>query len=232
MKLAGIQFFSFRIQDFLGGTSHMDTLEKGAYLMLLLCHYQNGENGLPDDDVRLARMAGLSLKVWSRIRPILAEKFTIKNSTWEHSNVIDTLREVHLVSSKQRTKALKRHNTTHAVAVPQQCQHKHKQKQVVLDKESKTRRDDFTLPDWIDENDWLDFVEMRGKFKGGFTDRAKKGIIKKLEQLTNEGHDPKVILENSIINSWKDVYPPKGTKNELANEARELLDQLGRSDNN
>lgn len=50
MSTSGIITVPFHIGDFLSGTMHMDTLEKGAYLMLILAHYQSGEDGLQDDD--------------------------------------------------------------------------------------------------------------------------------------------------------------------------------------
>jgi uncharacterized protein YdaU (DUF1376 family) len=122
MKLSGVISFPFHIGDFLGGTVHMDTVEKGAYMMLLISHYQIGEDGLPDDDKQLARICGVTAKKWQSIRPILEEKFTVKNGRWTQKKVIIVLQKVMDNSSKQRDKALKRHAAGDAVAEPQQCQ--------------------------------------------------------------------------------------------------------------
>lgn len=130
MKLSGIITVPFHIGDFLSGTMHMDTLEKGAYIMLLLAHYQAGEIGLPYDDKKLSRIAGVSMKTWERIKPTVMEKFDVVNSFASQKAVIECLQRVHDKSSKQRIKALKRHNAGDAVAEPQQCQPKPKPKPI------------------------------------------------------------------------------------------------------
>lgn len=126
MKLSGIITVPFHIGDFIGGTIHMSTTEKGAYLMLLLAHYQVGECGLKDDDNQLARICGLSAKAWKNIRTILQEKFVVKDGYWTSQKVLSVLQKVNDNSAKQRAKALKRHAVGNAVALPQQCQPKPK----------------------------------------------------------------------------------------------------------
>lgn len=126
MKLSGIITVPLHIGDFLTGTMHMDTLEKGAYVMLIFAHYQTGETGLPNDDRKLSRIAGVTPKVWSRIRDTLAEKFETTGDFWVHDKVIDTLRKVHEKSSSQRDKALKKHNRESATAQPRHSQPKPK----------------------------------------------------------------------------------------------------------
>lgn len=135
-SLSGVITIPFHIGDFLSGTMHMDTLEKGAYIMLLLSHYQSGEKGLPDDDKKLSRIAGVTPKVWQRIKPTLQEKFTIKNNFWVSQKCVEVLRKVHEKSYKQRDKALKRHNIDNATAEPRQCQPKPKPKPNILSKDN------------------------------------------------------------------------------------------------
>ena len=130
MKLSGVITIPFHIGDFLSGTMHMDTLEKGAYIMLLMAHYQIGEQGLPNDDKKLSRICGVSSRIWPRIKPTLQEKFEVKNGAWIHKKCVEVLQNVHDNSSKQRAKALKRHNSDDAAALPLQCQPKPKPKPI------------------------------------------------------------------------------------------------------
>ena len=65
------------VADYLADTQHLSTEEHGAYLLLLLHHWRQGQ--LPTDDERLARIAKLSVKDWLRIRPTIAEFF---DSEW------------------------------------------------------------------------------------------------------------------------------------------------------
>lgn len=71
---------------------------------------------------------------------------------------------------------------------------------------------DPELPTFLPTQPWRDFLEMRKRIRKSPTARAKELLIKKLEQFTNQGHDPTEILENSIRNGWQDVYEPKNDR--------------------
>ena len=53
-----------------------------------------------------------------------------------------------------------------------------------------------------------DFLNMRKQIKQPATERAKEIIMKKLEKVNNEQIVIQM-LENSITNNWKDIYPIK-----------------------
>jgi DNA-binding transcriptional ArsR family regulator len=65
------------------------------------------------------------------------------------------------------------------------------------------------IPDWLDKTDWKDFVAMRKKIGKPMTDRAMKIIISKLENMKSKGISVSIVLQNSIVNAWQDVYEPK-----------------------
>lgn len=65
------------------------------------------------------------------------------------------------------------------------------------------------IPDFIDEDLWKDFVEMRVKLKAVNSKRALEGILKKLQEFKDKRIDPNECLEKSIESSWKTVYEPK-----------------------
>ena len=66
----------------------------------------------------------------------------------------------------------------------------------------------FELPADIDAGLWSEFVEMRQKIRKPATDRAKWLIIGKLANIEAEhGHQPRKVLQQSIRNSWQDVFP-------------------------
>ena len=68
------------------------------------------------------------------------------------------------------------------------------------------------IPDWIPAEQWGEFVAMRrakGQ-KAPFTVGAVKGIVTKLDALRDEGHDLMAVLQQSVVNGWSDVFPPKG----------------------
>lgn len=56
-------------------------------------------------------------------------------------------------------------------------------------------------------NVFLDFIDMRRKIKSPMTDRAITTMLNKLIKLDNEMAIR--MLEQSILNNWKDIYPLK-----------------------
>lgn len=125
----------FHIGDFLGGTMHMDATEIGAYWMLCVAHYQAGSDGLPDDDVKLSRIAKVTPKVWKKIRPTIAEKFEVSDSVWRSKKVIEILLKISGRSSNAKANSLKRWNADHATALPRQCNGNPNLKPLTKDKE-------------------------------------------------------------------------------------------------
>lgn len=162
-KLAGVITVPFHVGDFLSGTMHMDTLEKGAYIMLLMAHYQIGEQGLPNDDKKLATISGVSAKVWKRIKPTLAEKFIVGDTFWRSKKAIEVLRNVHEKSSKQRAKALKKHDASDAAAEPQQSQPKPKPKPIIKeDNKLSSQKGTRLNPKWELPSEWGHWALQQG----------------------------------------------------------------------
>jgi phage replication O-like protein O len=91
----------------------------------------------------------------------------------------------------------------------------------------KQPQEKFILPDWIDSETWDSFQEMRKSIKKPMTDKAKDLLIKKLEAFRARGHDIKAIMEQSVFNSWQDVYELKDRSNGNGNGYRSGAGQTG-----
>lgn len=66
----------------------------------------------------------------------------------------------------------------------------------------------IALPQYIDVELWVGFVEMRksmGK-RVPFTDFAQKLILKELMQFHSEGYDANCALRQSIMKGWRGVF--------------------------
>lgn len=72
---------------------------------------------------------------------------------------------------------------------------------------------EFILDDWVPVKPWEAWMEVRKKKGAAQTDYAKELALKELERLTNLGHDPTKILNQSTLNSWKDLYELKDKNN-------------------
>lgn len=69
---------------------------------------------------------------------------------------------------------------------------------------------EHALPEWLPAEQWADFVEHRKQLKAKLTDRAITLALKELTKLRDAGHDPAAVLEQSVVNGWKGVFPIKG----------------------
>lgn len=69
----------------------------------------------------------------------------------------------------------------------------------------------FVLPEAIPADVWDAFVAMRQKIRKAPTDEAKRLVLKELARLKAEDarNEPVAVLQQSIRNSWQDVYPLK-----------------------
>ena len=65
------------------------------------------------------------------------------------------------------------------------------------------------LPEWVPRQTWADFVEHRRKAKTPMTDIAQQRALKKLAVMRAEGQDIEAVIEQSIINGWKGLFPVK-----------------------
>lgn len=91
---------------------------------------------------------------------------------------------------------------------PSKAPRSQKQKQKQEQKEAASQP--FVLPDWIPEDSWNGYVEMRGKKRSAMTDRARDLVIAELLKFKEAGHSITEILNKSTKNNWTDVYEPKG----------------------
>lgn len=80
-------------------------------------------------------------------------------------------------------------------------------KKQVLKRQQELRPERFALPDWIDPTDWQAFEAQRRKKRAADTDHARLLVVKQLEKLRDQGHDPTAVLQQSIRSGWIDVYP-------------------------
>ncbi len=89
------------IGDYKRDTGHLNTLEHGAYLLLIMHYWETGP--LPNDDVRLAKIAGVSLKQWSSLREVVISFFLEANAKQllRHKRIDEELIKAETISAKR-----------------------------------------------------------------------------------------------------------------------------------
>lgn len=214
---------------------HLNPYQDGCYRRLI-DHYMKTRAPLPDNDSSLARIIGDSEANWvAMASPLVRPFFEAKNGRLylkRCEQILDyqddktsKLSESGKKGAEKRWNKIKEMNS-HPIATPMGsaiAQDRTGEVQKSIKKEEDPTG--FCLPEWIDASDWKDFEEMRKKQRKPLTDRARGAIVKKLEAFAKLGHDPKTVIENSIRNSWQDVFEPKKetngkpTRSDLADQA-------------
>ena len=89
------------IGDYKRDTAHLTTLEHGAYLLLIMHYWETGP--LPNDDKRLAKIAGVSLKQWFSLRETVISFFSEANAKQllRHKRIDDELIKAENITAKR-----------------------------------------------------------------------------------------------------------------------------------
>jgi len=105
---------------YLGDTTHLTTFEHGAYLLLLIAQWRSKDDCLPNDDVRLARIAGTTVNHWRKIKPTIFEFFSvsdeviIQNRLRDERTWVAEKSQINSSNSKARWLKIKETNNTGA----------------------------------------------------------------------------------------------------------------------
>lgn len=76
--MAALPYMQLYVADYLADTSHLSTLEHGAYLLLMMNYWQRGKP-LPAADEKVARIARLTVEEWLQIKDTILEFFDEKD---------------------------------------------------------------------------------------------------------------------------------------------------------
>lgn len=100
----------------------LEPVEMGAYIRLVLAHYSNGVQGIPDNDKELIKLTGVSPKVWKRISPNIRQYFTWKDGFGIQKRVLEELNRIATKSTNASANSLKRWNSSNADAMQPQSE--------------------------------------------------------------------------------------------------------------
>lgn len=183
---------------YLGDTTHLTTIEHGAYLLLLMAAWRSKDCKLSHDDKLLARYAKLSPSQWNRIKPIILDFFTIENGFIFQGRLSDELTFVKQKSKSQSDKAkarwLKTKQTTDAGASSGQSKSTPPtptptptpSKKVIDKSITKNNRGTRLSKDWVLPDEWKAWAMSQGadatlegeKFYNYWISKAGQGATK------------------------------------------------------
>jgi len=71
---------------------------------------------------------------------------------------------------------------------------------------------DILMPDWIPQEPWQAYLEMRKKIRKPATDAAILIAIAKMDKFRQQGIKPEDVLNQSVLNSWTGLFEPSQKK--------------------
>lgn len=85
-------FMQLYVSDFVGDTLLLSTEHIGAYLLLLIALW-NADGVLPADDVKLARVARMTVKKWKAVSVEIFPFFNVENGHLTHNRLTKELQK-------------------------------------------------------------------------------------------------------------------------------------------
>lgn len=97
---------------YLADTRHLTTVQHGAYLLLLMEAWRRPSSALPDDDVLLAKLAGMTMPEWQDTKPSVMAfwKCDGRTKTWTQKRLLKEKNRVKKSTQKQQSNAKSRWN--------------------------------------------------------------------------------------------------------------------------
>jgi len=198
-------YYPFNIADYKASTAHLSNDEDLAFRRLLDMYYDT-EMPIPLDSAWLARRIRVSVDA---IESVLIDMVEKKEDGYHHARCdAEILKYQGFAESGKRGAAIRwaKGGDGGAIGTPSNPISNQNKNQ---NNNKNNKQHIFVVPDFIPQDAWQGFIEMRKAGKGAFTDRAKQIIINQLKTLHSEGQDVAKVLDQSTANGWKGVFPLK-----------------------
>jgi uncharacterized protein YdaU (DUF1376 family) len=239
-----MHYYTWNIGDYSSHANHLDIVEDCAYRRLLDRYYLS-EAPIPKDVSVAARLIGMR-EHQPEVEIVLNEFFTQTASGWVNKRAEQEIAhfkgKIDQASRAGKASAERRINARSTPVQRTRNQPITNNQEPITSNQDKTKKL-FSIPNFIPQDAWQGFYEMRKTGKGVFTERAASLIIKQLTMMHSEGQDVAAVLDQSTANGWKGVFPLKTngatngkfnihayTRNELSKAleqgmAREIVDR-------
>ena len=195
--------------DWVRDTAQLSLQEQGAYLMLTK-EYWNKRSELCDDKTRLYRSCGAqSRSEKESVNFILDTYFLHENGMYISKRIDEELARAaeNKVTQQKRTEAARAAKAKKTKTVTKSVTSSPSPTPTPLKKKGIDKVKVSIPKEW--QNDFNDLLDMIKKIKAPMTEVAKKLLINKLHKLEKDSNDPMLVMQQSILNNWKDVYAIK-----------------------
>ena len=207
--------------DYMNDTSMLSLAEHGAYMMLLKEYWQQG-GALENDRERIYRACKAINEDDQRNIDYILDKFFQEKSGKFYNKRADLELKKAKKNKRQRSEAGRLSGVARRTNVQREHERTPEQNtnptptpslfELSKDNSSLPREGaavKFELPEWLPEEDWQGFVEMRKKIKAPLTPQAIALTIRDLTKIKNAGLNPVEAIQKSTQNAWRGVFSPR-----------------------
>jgi uncharacterized protein YdaU (DUF1376 family) len=212
---------AFYWDDWATDTAHLSDSEYAIYHRLLTHYYKTQKPLLANATSLLRVCLAFTSDQQAAMSSVLSQFFVLKGENYHNKRADSELEKMISISKERRLVGRKGglakarnlleqkayQNPTH----PQP--HIQPQSQEEKSKSKATPSELFILPEWIPTESWDGYVEMRKKIRAPLTDRAARLALAELEKLKNQGYSPRGVLDQSVLNDWRGLFPIKANGN-------------------
>lgn len=226
---------------YLADTRHLSLEEHGAYLQLMMIAWRSADCALPDDDVRLARMLGISAGRWAKIKGAVMAFWTLGETGWTQKRLSKERAFVEEKRTKNKSAANSRWNNQPIENKQRdECERiskrnappppPNRREEEERGKPLSKKKFDFACPDGVDADHWRDFRLARKRKGAVETETAYRGVLRHLSEFSNELWPPGRLVQRSAEMGWGRIVNPNeqdqqnetGTRNNPQLQRRRL----------
>lgn len=210
-----LRWYAHNLDEYDRDTGSLTMLQHGAYRLMLDEIYKTGR-ALPADLIEVHIIARANSKLdKAAVSLILNRYFKLQNDGWHNQRADEELQRAREISERRSNagasgaaKKKQRYEQSHK-QTGSNCLHNIQDTSLETEVVSKqSAAAPFVLPDWVPQQAWENFIEVRKRSKANPTDRAKTLLVDTLRKLKEQGFSPQACIDAAIENSWKSFYPP------------------------
>jgi uncharacterized protein YdaU (DUF1376 family) len=215
-----VNYYPHHIGDFNNATRHLTRVERALYRELIELYYDI-ERPLPADDFGwiCKKVLASSQDEMDSVKAILREFFKLDGDGYRHSRCdleIASYRAKQEAAVKAGKASAKSRSNRSLTGVQRPSNKRSTRVQPTKNQEPRTKNQEiktesevFVLPDWVPQEAWKAWLEVRKKKDSPNTPRALKLALGELERLKSQGFDPVAVLDQSTLKGWKSLWPVK-----------------------
>jgi uncharacterized protein YdaU (DUF1376 family) len=211
--------------DYSRDTAHLSLAEHGAYTLLLDTYYAT-ERALPASLEALARICrAMTNEERASVEAVANQFFPVGTDGQRHNARADIeISKARLRIENARINGrsggrppkpdgLPDENPTGNPAITQSESSPDPRPQRSVSSLRSETAPRFVAPGWLPQPAWQEFDEMRRASSGkAWTDAAKRGAVRELEKLVAAGENGEAVLRQSVVRSWKGLFPVDARK--------------------